>query len=815
MLARFIQDLRYGAGMLRHSKGFSVVAVVSLALGIGANSAVVSVLDAVAWRNLPVASPDQLVLVRRNTGTLRLTSLSYPLYSDVAERQDLFKAICASGELFLSEVRVADGEPIGRVTARLVTTNYFSVLGVQPSAGRLFLSGESDAVSVVSQDFWNRQWGRNPAAVGAKLTVNKVSTVIVGVTPPGFCGDTPGQAPDIYLPVELQPQLMPGLNWLTNGRSYWMAVLGRLQPGIGRPAAESALQSTLRQSFLKQGRKQAADGRERLSVISGARGVTSLEEHFAQPLYILMGVAALLLLIGCGNLANLLLARASAREKEFAVRVALGAGRGRLVQQVMTECALLSFAGSLFALAVAIYGRQALTAMASDPTNPIRLAEGMDWRIFGFTMGFGLLTALLFGLVPAIRTSQVQVSEALKVTATGTGFGRDRRRLGKLLIAVQVAISVIVLALTGLMLRTVANLRSVDPGFRPDNVLLVRFTFEPSRAGLEHLSRIAVPLGERLRGLPGTLAAGFSTYGGLSNSYQTTSVTLPSGTPEPFQDVRMNLVSPGYFEAYGIELLKGRSFRDSDTADSQSVVVVNDSAARRFFPGQDPIGERIALDARYHAARAMEVIGIVRDAKWRNLRESMLPTVYVSLCQVKNPALFLAVRTQDKPLALAAALRTLLRESDPRLGIDLITTLEDEVQESMRTELMLTRLSGTFGLLALVLVSTGIYGVISYGVTRRTREFGIRMALGADTRRIRSMVLREVAVITCAGIAAGLPAAIAAGGLIEKILFGVKARDPIALGATIALLLVAAFFAAWIPARRASATEPMTALRWE
>ncbi len=815
MFARFIQDLKYGAGMLCRSKGFSVAAVVSLAIGIGANSAVISVLDAVAWRNLPVASSDQLVLVRRNTGTLRLSSLSYPLYSDVAGRQDLFKAICASGELFLSEVRVGDGEPVSRLTARLVTTNYFSTLGIQPSAGRLFRSGESDAVSVISQGFWNRQWGRNPAAVGAMLTVNKVSTVIVGVTPPGFFGDTPGQAPDIYLPVELQPQLMPGLNWLTNGRSYWMAVLGRLQPGVGRPAAEAALQSTLRESYLKQGRKQAADGREQLAVISGARGVTSLEEHFAQPLYILMGVAGLLLLIGCGNLAILLLARASAREKEFGVRVALGARRGRLVQQVMTECVLLSFVGSLFALAVAIYGRQALVAMASDPVNPVRLEEGMDWRIFGFTMSFGLLTALLFGLVPAIRASQVRVSEALKVAATGSGFGRERRRLGRLLIAVQIAISVIVLAVTGLMLRTVANLYSVDPGFRPDNVLLVRFAFEPSRAGLEHLSRIAVPLGERVRGLPGIVAAGFSTFGGLSNSYQTTSVALPSGTPGTFQDVRMNLVSPGYFEAYGIELLKGRSFRDSDTADSQGVVVVNDSAARRFFPGQDPAGKRIVLDARHDTAPSMEVIGVVRNAKWRNLRETTSPTVYVSLGQVKNPALFLAVRTQDKPLALAGALRTLVHDTDPQLGIDLITTLEDEVQASMRTELLLTRLSGTFGFLALVLVSTGIYGVISYGVTRRTREFGIRMALGADTRRIRSTVLREVAAITGAGIAVGLPAAIAAGSLTEKILFGVNARDPIALGATVVLLLVAAFCAGWIPARRASSTDPMTALRWE
>jgi predicted permease len=754
MFADCIKDLRYGARMLGRSKGFFAVAVVSLSLGIGANSAIFSVLHSITWSKLPVSRPEQLVLIRRSTGP-RLISLSYPLYLDVAERSDVFNSICASGELFAGQVRIAGGDSIGKISARLVTTNYFSTLGVIPSAGRLLQPGETDAVSVISWDFWNRQWGRENSAIGAALTVNKVSTTIIGVTPPGFFGDTPGLAPDIFLPMELQPQLMPGLNWLTNGRSYWLTVLGRLQPGVNRQAAEAALRTTQQQYLLKQGRKQYADGRERLAVLSGARGVTSLEEQFGQPLFILMGIAALLLLIACGNLANLLLARASAREKEIGIRVALGAGRGRMVRQVVAECLLLSFVGSLFALAIAAYGRRALIVMASDPTSPIRIDYGLNWRIFFFTMVFAILTTFLFGLVPALKTSQVRVNEVLKVTCAGTGFGPERRRLGKLLIGVQAALSVIMVAGTGLMLRTVANLRSVDAGFSPARVLLVRFAFEPSMEGFEHLSRIAVPLGERLRGLPGIEAAGFSTFGGLSNSYQTTSVSLMAGSAEPYQDIRMNLVSPGYFEAYGIELLQGRSFRDSDTADSQKSVIVNLAAARRLFPGENPLGKRVCLDAQYDPSRSLEIIGVARDAKWRNLREAMLPTVYVSLNQVKNPALFLAIRTRGDSTSLAGTLRALVRETDPQLGIERITTLEDDVAGSMRTELMLAKLTGAFGLLALILVSTGIYGIISYSVSRRTREFGIRMALGADPWRIRSMILREVAVIACTGLLAG------------------------------------------------------------
>lgn len=814
MLANCFQDLRYGARTLNRSKGFAAVAVVSLALGIGANSAVLSVLDSVSWRRLPVSHPDQLVLVRRSTGTPRLSTLSYPLFSEVAERKDVFKEICASGELFVNQVRLAGGEPISRPTARLVTTNYFTSLGVRASAGRLFRPGDSDAVSVISQDFWQRQWGRVPAAIGATLIVNKVTTTIVGVTPPGFFGDTVGLAPDIFLPMELQPRLMPGLNWLTNGRSYWMVALGRLQPGVSRLSATVALQATFQQFLLKQGRKDS--GRERMAVVDGSRGVSNLEEQFAQPLHILMGIAGLLLLVGCGNLANLLLARASAREKEISIRVALGAGRGRVAQQVLTECLLLSFVGALFALAVAVYGRQALVVMASDPANPIRgFDQGMDWRILSITVGFALLTTVLFGLVPAIRSSQVRVADALKMATSGTGIGRERRRLGKLLIASQVSLSVIMLAGTALMLRTVGNLRAVDTGFRPDNVLLVRFAFEPSMDGLNRLARIAAPLGERLRSLPEIVATGFSTYGGLSNSYQTTSVALPSGPPEAFQDIRMNLVSAGYFEAYGIELLQGRSFRESDTSDSPKVVIVNLTAARRFFPGEDPLGKRFSLDARFKASDSFEVVGVSRDAKWRNLREDVWPTIFVSLGQVKNPALFVTIRTQRKPAALAGTLRSVVRETDPQLGIDLITTLEDEVKSSMRTELMLTKLTGVFGMLALLLVSTGIYGIISYSVSRRTREFGIRLALGADTWRIRSIVLREVAITTCAGIVAGLPVAMLAGSLVEKVLFGVKAHDAVALGAAVLLIVIAALSAAWIPARRASSVEPITALRWE
>jgi len=453
--------------------------------------------------------------------------------------------------------------------------------------------------------------------------------------------------------------------------------------------------------------------------------------------------------------------------------------------------------------------------MVSDPADPIYLGGGPDWRIFGFCFGFALLTTLLVGLVPALRISQVQLSSTLKADSFGTSSGPERQRLGNLLMVLQVGFSVILLFGAALFWRTVDNLRSVDSGFHPDRVLLARFSLDCSMEGLKRLMRIAGPLGERIHGLPGIIAAGISSHGGLEDSYQTTQVALPGTPHDNGVEMRLNFVSPGYFEACGIQLLQGRTFQARDAGPSPRLVILDQSAARLLFPHGNPVGKSLTLEARFDPANSLEIIGVVKDTKWSNLREVSHPTVYPLLTPNRDVALYLTLRTGISPAVLTTSLRQLCREVDPGLGIDRVITLDENINDSLRTELTMARLNCVFGIQALVLVATGIYGIISYSVEKRRRELGIRMALGAVPRLIRTMVLRETAKVATVGILVGLPFAFLAARAAEKIFFGVSAWDPWSCGLTLLIVWILALGSAWIPAQHACQLDPLSALRRE
>jgi putative ABC transport system permease protein len=811
----FIQDLRYGIRTLCHNRGFFAAALLSLSLCIGANTAVLSVLDAVLWKPLPVIQPEKLVLLRHDAGPDDQRSLSYPLFADIAQRSDVFESLCASGELPSLQVRTAAGDLAGRFLGRLVTPNYFDLLGLSPAKGRFFHADNREPACVISDGFWGRVFQRHPAVLGSLITINKIDMTVVGVTPKEFSGDMLGKSPDIFLPMHLQPLLSPGFQWLEEPGNHWLTALGRLVPSLTRQTAEEALQSSFVTSQARHGRAVPPGSRHRLRVLSGIQGMNFLQESFSEPLMVLMGVVGLLLVIGCGNLANLLLARASARQKEMCVRVALGAGRVRLVRQVLTECLLLALPGALIALPLSLFGRKILVAMVSDPADPIYLATGPDWRIFGICFGFALLTTLLVGLVPALRISQVKPGNALKADSFGSSSGPERQRLGKLLLVLQMGFSMILLSGAVLFWQTVNHLKSVDSGYQSDHVLVANFSLDYNMDGFKRLMRIAGPLGEKTHGLPGIISAGISSHAGLEHSIQTNRASSSNQTGENSIETRLNYFTPGYFEACGIRLLQGRTYLDQDVGPSPRVVILDQSAARLLFHNQNPLGKFLSFETRFDPADSLEVVGVVKDTKWSNLREISHPTVYPLLSPNSGLALYWTLRTAIPPAVLIKSLRQLCREVDPMLDIDRLTTLDANINNSLRTELTLSRLNLVFGFLAFVLVATGIYGIISYSVEKRRRELGIRLALGAAPRFIRAMVLRETAELAAIGVLTGLPLAFLAARAAEKLFFGVKAWDPLSCGCTLIIVCILTVGSAWIPARRACRLDPMTALRCE
>jgi predicted permease len=817
-----LPDLRYALRMLRKSPVFSAVAILSLALGIGANTAIFSLIDAVLLKMLPVADPQRLVALRMGGD-----SFTYPNYTMIRDTNTVFTGILGYSAARLN-VRI-DGqlEPAG--TGQLVTGNYFFVLGVHAILGRT-LEPDDDRtpgahpVAVISYSFWQRRFNRDPGVLHRTIEIAGLPYTIIGVTPPEFFGIEVGRAPDITVPVMMQPQVMPGMtSWLVNERqtNNWLHLIGRLKPGVGaaqalaslQPAADQMNQEIARFMAMKFGNALRAQP-QKLELRPGSKGLSELRRQFSQPLLVLMAVVGLVLLIACANVANLLLVRATARQREIAVRLALGAARFRLIRQLLTESLVLSTLGGLTGLLFARWSARLLLAFLPKGEVPVSLDLSPDARVLAFTLAVSVITGILFGLAPALRAARQDLNAALtQKQAIGL-----RQITGKLLVVSQVAFSLLLLVGAGLFLRTLANLRSQDAGFQPERILSVRL--EPLGSDFKNfkLDLAYQDFLGRIRAIPGVIAASLGGYSPFSRdpwerggSFEITPPITVDGRPNA--KVHWIQVYPDYFASLGIPILRGRDLAAQDQRTSQPVAVVNETMARTLFPGRDPIGSRFLFAGD---RQPIEIVGIVRDARYGSLREAVAPMFYQAFAQARTGRgqMTLHVRTANAASVAPAVLRE-MQELCRDVPTFEMQTLASQIDASLLQERLIATLCGFFAGLALLLASIGLYGLMAYAVARRTNEIGIRMALGAQRKEVVWMVLREVLALVGIGLAAGLPIALAATRLISGSLFGLSSADPLTLVVATAVMLAVAALAGYLPARRAARVDPMNALRYE
>jgi len=823
------QDLRYGVRMLLKSKGFTAVAVITLALGIGANTAVFTLINALLLRALPVSNPHELVVINSPGGII-----SFPMYRDLRARQEVFTDILASGGG--SSVRLTiPGESgaveVDNVQTSLVTANYWSVLGVRPALGRFFTededrnpnSGETaGSLAVLSYSFWERQFGRDPGALGRTVLVNRSSCQVIGVAPRGFFGEAVGGEPDVWVPLIS----FSSRELLENRRGMFTFHIGRLKPGVSREQAQTAMTLLYQQSIQAERAQTPPSNPNRAPAIRdliiqlepGATGISygPLRRTFTQPLWIIMAIVAATLLIACANVANLLLARAATRQREISVRLALGCGRFRLVRQLLTESLLLSALGAAAGMIVASWGSHVLLRLVDTGPAPIRLDLNPDARVLAFTVAVMALTGIGFGLAPAWRAGGVDLASAMKDHARGTGR-RVKQYLGRTLVVFQVALSLLLLIGSGLLIRSLYNLRQIDLGFQPEQVLVFDLAHNPQSREPSALAQDAREARERVKQIPGVKSASVSMLPLFGPSDVSAPLRILDYTPAQGESVeaRYNSVSPGYFETVGMTLAAGRGIEDRDTENTPRAAVINESMARRYFPGANAVGRIMEIDAGPPPHRPIEIVGVVRDAKYNNLRAEAQPMFYISIRQLPRTMRALEVRTGEPLAAMAGPVRNALLGVTKDIMIRRVFTLSAQVDRTLAGERLITTLCASFGALALLLASVGLYGVISYAVTARTQEIGIRMALGATARNILWLVLRQSLAVVLAGVAIGLSLALICTRLIASFLYGLSPTDPAAIVISSALLILVALAACYLPARRATQVDPMIALRRE
>lgn len=823
--------------MLRRNPSFAAVAVLTLALGIGANTAIFSLINAVLLKSLAVQDPQQLVIVSdpamansRSIGTPRTDIYSYPLYRHLRDGNDVFSGMAASGQ----EHRVAVETPGSGVvtedaTVNLVSGSYFSVLGVSPFRGRSLAPEDdraksSNPVAVVSYEFWIRKLAENPAVIGQTVRLNKYPYVIIGIAAPGFFGDTVGEKQDFWVPMSMQPQMMPGRPWLDDIHASWLRVMARLKPGVSRSQAEANL-DVLFQQWLQgpQGRSldpgdQQALKQQKISVVPGGGGFSGLRSEFSRPLFLLMAIVGLVLLIACVNVANLMLARANSRQREIAVRLAIGASPAHLIRQLLTESALLAFAGGLAGLLVARWGTASLLKLSLSA----RAAEGLrvspDWRVLAFTACVCLVTGLLFGLAPALRSAKLAVAPTLKENTVAQA-GSGRFPLGKILVASQVAVCLLVLFAAGLLVRSLKNLRDLDLGYSRDNILMARV--DPVAAGYKPAQLIDYEreMSARLAAFPGVRSVTASENGLFSGTESADQMKIEGYTPSRDKDrvVYWDQVGANYFHALGIPILAGREFGPQDTPTSLKVAIINESMAKFYFGHANPIGRKMWIDDQEHKDQPMEIVGVARDVRDHTLRGPVQRRFYVPTGQALDAiyAINFEIQTAGKPQDLTEPVRKAFAALDANVPVSRIRTVDELVDSSISKDILVARLSTFFGLLALVLACVGLYGVMSYTVSRRTREIGVRMALGAQRTQVLGMVLNEGLKLVLIGIVLGIPVALLASRVFSSMLFGLSPADPLSMLTVIAVLGSVATLAGLIPARRATKVDPMVALRYE
>jgi predicted permease len=805
------RDVRYACRMFTRAPFVTVVIVLTLALGIGANTAIFSLIDALMLRWLPVHAPQELVQVRLQTprgGPAE--SVSYPIARALAEQHEIFTGVAGfSG--FSFDV----GSPgfVSRAPGAMVTGRYYDTLGLNPVAGRLITREDDEPVAplvtVISYGYWESQFARSIGAIGQPVRINGAPVTIVGVSPRGFVGANVGAIADITMPLAALPQIQPSAAPLLGPGNFWLRILARPAPGVSIPQATARLnavwpqfsEAVIAPHWPAPRRKEMADSRFELS--PGGTGWTYLRGLYRKPLFVLMAVVGLVLLAACANVATLLLARASARRREIAVRLAIGAGRGRIVRQLLIESTLLSLVGAVGGMVLAWLSGRFLVSLISAGPAPIVFDLTPNWHILVFTTAVAIATGLFFGAAPAFQATAPGLSAALREDTRMSG---SRSRLLPALVSLQVAVSLILLAGAGLFVRTLQNLQNLDPGFNREGVLLVNL--EGRRTPLPR------QLLDDVQRLPGVESASLSTHTPLNGSVWS-EPAVPAGQAVPERDNAYFIgAGPGFFATMQIRLLSGREFTDRDSADSPAVAIVNEVFAGRHFAGRNPVGQHLSANVRGQR-RDLEIVGMVRNTNAAGLRAAPPPTVYVAYAQLTgNLPTTLAARAAGAPGAVASAIRQALQLKLPSAPIE-VQPLSRQVEATIARERMMATLAGGFGLLALALACIGLYGLLAYSVAQRTKEIGIRMALGAQATRVVALVLKGGVRLVLIGIAVGLPVAWAASRWVESMLFGLTPADPAAVAGAIVLLLAAAHVAAYLPARSASRLDPLAALRHE
>jgi putative ABC transport system permease protein len=837
-------DLRYALRTLKKSPVFTVVAVLSLALGIGANTAIFSLLDQVLLRLLPVKNPEQLVLLTirgmeygNNSGG---NAMSYPLYSDFAKNNSVFSEMFCR---FPYNMSLSFDGRTERIDGELVSGTYFPALGVGAAVGRTFTPDDDRTpgghpVAMLTYSYWKTRFGGDPSIVGKTVVVNARNMTVVGVAQPDFNGVELGRTTQVFVPMMMKAQITPGWDALDDRRWRWVNAFGRLKPGITAQQAKASLQPfyhSILEMEVKEAvfRNAAPADRQRflkniIDVLPGSQGRSNFRRQLTTPLWLLMAITGGVLLIACANVANLLVAKATSRQKEIAIRLAIGAGRGRIVRQLLVESLTLSAFGGVLGLLLAIWIDQLLLTFSPSQSVKLVISTCPDLRILAFTIAISVLTGIVFGLAPALQSTKPELASTLKDQVAGILGGGSQGRFRKSLVVVQVTLSLLLLVGAGLFIRSLRNLRELGPGFPTEN--LTAFTVDPSLIGYDSPgSKVFYRrLADELTAIPGVQNVGLADMRILTGNESDSGVTVESQGSKPAEKANpyMNSVSPAYFATLGVPILAGRdfTFQDTDTIQHGSrpdmkvprVAIVNDKFAKQFFPGRSALGGHVGFGVAPNTRTEMEIVGVVKDIKYTALRDEIPVQMFVPYIAGTHVAeMTVYVRSTLDAGQMGSAIRAKVRGLDSDLPLFNLRTLDQQISASLLIERLIATLSTVFGFLATLLATIGLYGVMAYTVSRRTREIGIRMALGAFQKDVLWLVMREVLVLVAIGVVAGLCSAIGLTRLVQSQLYGVTAHDPMTLALATLGLAVVACAAGYIPAIRASRVDAMEALRYE
>ncbi len=830
-MASLWQDLRHAFRLLRLSPGFTIISILTLALGIGANTAIFQLIDSVRLRTIPVKNPQELGTIRiadRHWGSGQFSSqysqLTFAMWEQIRKRQEGFAEIAVWSD---QRFNLATGGEVRNAKGIRVSGDFFHVLGVEPTLGRL-LGPEDDqpgcaaSAANISYSFWQRNFAGDPSVVGKRLTLDGNSFEVLGVTPPGFNGISVGDTFDVAVPICVEPILSPRNNRLTLRHAWWLASIGRLKPGwtIARANAQmnavtpAILQETIPPVYDAAGVKKYLE--YKLGAFSAGRGFSELRDDSETSLWLLLGISGLVLLIACANLANLMLARASARERQITIRRALGASRWRMIRELLSESFLLATAGTICGLFLAFAISRMLVAFISAQQNQIFLDLGMDWRVLAFTTGLAFLTTVSFGLAPAVRATRAEPATLLQSGSRGSAGGRERFSLRRILVVSQVALSVVLLMGALLFVRSLRNLTTLNIGFQQTGMLVTSVDFTRLHIPDERFTEYKRDIVKHVQAIPGVESAAGAMlvpFGGMTWNDD----VLLEGSDTDAGVVWINYLGAGYFRTIGTPLLAGRDFDDSDTTTSVKVAIVNQAFARKILKGADLLGKRFRIHEPPGKPRPLyEIVGVTGDNKFQNMHEEFLPFMYFPATQQEKPSPDdqILIRSSLSLTSLIASLKQTIADVNP--GIDLeFRILETRVHNSLLQDELMATLSGFFGFLAALLAAIGLYGVISYMVVQRTKEIGIRMAIGAKRIDVVKMILREAGMLTLAGLVIGTGLALGAAQAAKSLLYGLKPRDPLTLVMAVILLSAVATLASFLPAHRASKLDPLTALRYE